>query len=83
MPSVTAVRTFSISAGLAASTLTPGSTAPDVSLTDPAMTACASAADGSTAIQDSDAETDKTAHTHLTFDKSNNDVQDLGFARPD
>src|SRR5688500_7930137 len=37
LPSVTAVRTFSISAGLAASTVTPGSTAPDVSLTTPAM----------------------------------------------
>ena len=36
-PSVTAVRTFSISAGLAASTVTPGSTAPDVSLTSPAI----------------------------------------------
>ena len=33
----TTVRTFSISAGLAASTVTPGSTAPDVSRTDPAM----------------------------------------------
>src|SRR5579864_4287692 len=36
-PSVTTVRTFSIRAGLAASTLTPGSTAPDVSLTTPAI----------------------------------------------
>jgi hypothetical protein len=32
-----AVRTFSISAGLAASTVTPGKTPPDVSLTTPAM----------------------------------------------
>src|ERR671937_875454 len=38
-PSVTAVRTFSMSAGLAASTVTPGSTAPVVSLTTPAMLA--------------------------------------------
>ena len=38
---VTAVRTFSISAGLAASTVTPGSTAPDVSATVPAIDACA------------------------------------------
>src|SRR5437016_4189201 len=36
-PSETAVRTFSISAGLAASTVTPGSTAPDVSFTTPAI----------------------------------------------
>src|SRR5881397_2143797 len=36
-PSVTTVRTFSISAGLAASTVTPGSTAPVVSLTTPAI----------------------------------------------
>ena len=40
-PSVTTVRTFSMSAGLAASTVTPGNTAPDVSLTTPAMDACA------------------------------------------
>ena len=40
------MRTFSISAGLAASTVTPGSTAPEESLTVPAMTACADAADG-------------------------------------
>ena len=35
-PSLTAVRTFSISAGLATSTVTPGRTAPDASLTTPA-----------------------------------------------
>src|SRR5262245_59446122 len=42
-PSLTAVRIFSISAGLAASTVTPGSTAPDASLTAPAIDACANA----------------------------------------
>jgi hypothetical protein len=36
-PSVVAVRTRSMSAGLATSTVTPGSTAPDVSLTSPAI----------------------------------------------
>ena len=36
-PSVTAVRVFSMSAGLAASTVTPGITPPDVSRTTPAM----------------------------------------------
>ena len=34
VPSVTAERVFSISAGLAASTVTPGRTAPDVSSND-------------------------------------------------
>src|SRR5688572_17754974 len=46
LPSLTAVRTFSISAGLAASTVTPGRTAPDVSLIKPVMDACARAAVG-------------------------------------
>src|SRR5207342_2518159 len=36
-PSVMTVRTFSISAGLAASTVTPGRTAPEASLTTPAI----------------------------------------------
>src|SRR5262245_23654908 len=43
--SVTVLRTFSINAGLAASTDTPGSTAPDESFTIPAMIACAQAVD--------------------------------------
>ena len=38
--SVTTVRTFSMSAGLDASTVTPGSTAPEASLTIPEMPAC-------------------------------------------
>src|SRR5262249_10164340 len=37
LPSVTTERTFSMSTGLAASTVTPGSTAPDASFTTPAM----------------------------------------------
>src|SRR2546426_8775231 len=40
-PSVTAVRAFSISTGLAASTATPGSTAPLSSVTTPAIRLCA------------------------------------------
>src|SRR4029453_6268078 len=40
VPSVTAVRVFSIRAGLEASTVTPGSTAPVASRTTPAMFAC-------------------------------------------
>jgi hypothetical protein len=37
LPSVVAVRTFSMSAGLVASTVTPGNTAPEASLTTPAI----------------------------------------------
>src|SRR5678815_4349054 len=40
VPSVTTDRTFSVSAGLAASTETPGNTAPDASLTVPEIVAC-------------------------------------------
>jgi hypothetical protein len=47
VPSVTAIRTFSISAGLAASTVTPGRTAPEASLTTPLTAACAAAMTGS------------------------------------
>src|SRR6478735_5674841 len=46
LPSVTTDRTLSINAGLAASTVTPGRTAPDGSFTTPAMDACAYAAAG-------------------------------------
>ena len=45
--SLTTDRTFSIRTGLAASTVTPGSTPPDVSRTTPVMAACAYAAAGS------------------------------------
>src|SRR6185503_20673093 len=54
LPSVTVVRTFSISAGLVTSTVTPGSTAPDVSVTTPATDAlmvCASAHAAASATQ--------------------------------
>ena len=43
------MRTFSISAGLAASTVTPGSTAPEASRTTPAIEACAACARASVA----------------------------------
>ena len=49
-PSVMTLRTRSMSAGLVASTVTPGSVAPVVSRTTPAMAACARAADGSTNV---------------------------------
>src|SRR6188474_316719 len=39
-PSVTAARVFSMRAGLDTSTVTPGSTAPEVSLATPAIVAC-------------------------------------------
>src|SRR5437762_8326650 len=47
-PSVTTERTFSIRAGLAASTVTPGITAPDASRTTPEIPAacCADALEG-------------------------------------
>src|SRR4029077_15567471 len=45
-PSNTTERTLSINAGLDASIVTPGITAPDVSLTTPAIALCAHAADG-------------------------------------
>src|SRR5882672_1627797 len=45
-PSVTAERVFSMSAGLEASTVTPGRTAPDASFTVPVMEAWANAAAG-------------------------------------
>ena len=47
VPSVTAARVFSISAELAASTVTPGSTAPDASRTVPVTDACANRGAGS------------------------------------
>jgi hypothetical protein len=45
--SETAVRTFSMSAGLVASTVTPGTAAPDVSRVEPAIDAWANAEAGS------------------------------------
>src|SRR6185295_9812272 len=39
-------RTFSIRTGLAASTVTPGNTPPEASLTTPVIAACANTADG-------------------------------------
>src|SRR5438477_4442822 len=44
--SVTTERTFSIRTGLDASTVTPGKTAPEASLTTPVIAACAWAVDG-------------------------------------
>src|SRR5439155_26303004 len=46
VPSVIADRVFSISAELAASTVTPGSTAPDASRTVPVSDACANSGAG-------------------------------------
>src|SRR5687767_8354471 len=48
--SVVAVRTFSIKSGLDASTVTPGRTAPDVSLTTPVIVAWATATDGMSTV---------------------------------
>src|SRR5215470_15736806 len=52
VPSLTAVRVFSMRTGLDTSTVTPGRTAPDVSFTTPvidASTPCAEAIDGTRA----------------------------------
>src|SRR5689334_8088511 len=46
LPSVTTDRTFSMRAGLDASTVTPGRTAPEVSRTTPEIEACANATAG-------------------------------------
>src|SRR4029453_6860675 len=46
LPSVTTERTFSIKTGLEASTVTPGNTAPEGSLTTPVIDACACASVG-------------------------------------
>src|SRR6185295_14784279 len=51
LSSLTTVRTRSMSASLDASTVTPGSTAPDESFTTPAIADCARAAVGSSNIQ--------------------------------
>src|SRR5205823_1870211 len=49
--SLTTDRTFSINTGLAASTVTPGNTPPDASLTTPVIAACAKAAVGRSSIK--------------------------------
>src|SRR5712691_7246756 len=65
-PSVTTVRTLSIKAGLAASTVTPGSTPADVSLTTPAipLACCADAVAGTRTNTPTSAATLRRA-THL------------------
>src|SRR5215467_4924101 len=50
-PSDTAERVFSMRAGLATSTVTPGRTAPDVSFTTPVIDACANASVGNSTRQ--------------------------------
>src|SRR5262249_39833260 len=61
VPSVITDRTFSINAGLAASTVTPGSTAPEPSLTTPVMDAWARAIEGKRA---SDTNRNNESQTH-------------------
>src|SRR5262245_9161479 len=63
-PSVTALRTFSMSAGLAASTVTPGSTAPELSLTIPVIDACACANAGAIANMNTTRRTHWTPRIH-------------------
>src|SRR5687767_15663567 len=66
VPSVVTERTFSIRTGLAASTVTPGSTAPDASLTTPVMAPCAIAAAG-TSRTTSRTAADRRASGHIAF----------------
>src|SRR5262245_14673261 len=73
LPSVVADRVFSMSAGLDASTVTPGRTAPDASLTVPAMdapvTACACATAGNST---------STGSTSISLLKTHMDVSSPG-----
>src|SRR5438552_13140297 len=64
--SLTTERTFSISTGLAASTVTPGSTAPDASLTTPVMAACANAVTGRSTTTNR-AAADRLANGYIVF----------------
>src|SRR5262245_44192879 len=60
-----------MSAGLVASTVTPGSTAPEASLTVPAMTACAAAVAGRSAKQTQiarDPARTRIWHLHIVVD---------------
>src|SRR5688572_18892606 len=69
VPSLTALRTFSIRTGLDASTVTPGSSAPDVSLTVPVM-ACAQTTAGAKRITSAAV---VAAHTRPNFPNHEND----------
>ena len=62
VPSDVALRTFSMRTGLAASTVTPGSTAPDASRTTPAMVACADAVEGNSSRDRHDGDGQVTLH---------------------
>src|SRR5436190_297772 len=83
-PSETTVRTFSIRAGLAASTVTPGSTAPVVSFTTPAMPPWANVDAGTSKHRRTPAQ--KPAAMFLTMvlssPKSINSVQENGTQAP-
>ena len=68
LASVVAVLACSIRAGLLASTVTPGSTAPVVSLTKPAMALCASALSGTNVSRANPAST-TTATLLLTISR--------------
>ena len=67
--------TFSISTGLAASTVTPGMTAPDVSFTVPVKTLCARAATGSSTSIAANARHVRTATRNFSFPQSEKTMQ--------
>src|SRR4029450_9796055 len=64
--SLTTERVRSIRTGLAASTVTPGRTAPEVSRTTPVIAACANAAAGRSKTTNR-APTDRRAKIHIVF----------------
>src|SRR5688572_203553 len=65
--SVTTERTFSMRTGLAASTITPGSTAPEESLTTPAMDDCADALAGKNSRKTATETPDSFASCHAVI----------------
>src|SRR5205809_3303308 len=64
--SLTTERTFSINTGLAASTITPGSTAPAAYMTTPVMADCANAVTGRSTTTNR-AAADRLANGHIVF----------------
>src|SRR4051812_33811162 len=81
--SLTPARTFSISTGLAASIVTPGSTAPELSLTVPEIEACANTDAGSKSSHDSPTtiRCDAPMRTLLVWTGRFHRGRDAGWAR--
>src|SRR6266581_3501603 len=80
-PSVTTLRVFSMRTGLAASTVTPGKTAPDESFTTPAMVLCADATAGSSVSSARPIQKRANVNPRIVF--SFVGTEELGFGSPD